>query len=710
MLVGVTPFMFTWVNEELFEFNKMLLVYGITLCMAITWLARISVEKAWRWQKTALDIPLLLFLLSQIASTVFSLDPHTSFFGYYTRFNGGLLSTITYITLYYGIIHNISPKNRSGLLAALLLSSAGVALYAIPEHFGHSMSCFLISGSFDTECWVQDVKTRIFGTFGQPNWLAAYSAQLVPVLVTSWILAALAKPKNKIVHVLFATLLILQLLTTLYTQSRSGILAFGLSLGLLAAGSVTRWLFRYNQPGAEMKSTALSIKIAFLAAGIGVLAMALNGTPFSPSLSSVVKPAETQQQTEQIAPTPAVVSGTVLDSGGTDSGEIRKIVWTGAVRVWQRYPLFGSGLETFAYSYYKDRPIEHNLVSEWDFLYNKAHNEFLNILATAGLVGLVTYVLVLAWTCITALKKLVHPATSVVDATLLIALVSGLLAVSVSNFFGFSTVMVQVLLFMYIALIAQISQQEKPVTIQSQPRLEALSSENYLLFSLLLVVGLFGLAWVHRIWLADTKFAHGKALLSAQQYLEGTKELQEAVSMVPNEALFHDDLSIGYGYLAISAATLGDATSSAQFANSALQYSDQALRLNPHHVSFYRTRTRLLIALGQLEPALLEEAAKALDMALTLAPTDAKLMYNLGIVRISQGKTDEGIKALEHAISMKSNYATARLRLAEQYSGIHQFDLAKAQYRYIIENIDPNDANSRQILSELEATTSADKR
>jgi putative inorganic carbon (hco3(-)) transporter len=59
----------------------------------------------------------------------------------------------------------------------------------------------------------------------------------------------------------------------------------------------------------------------------------------------------------------------------------------GAWELTKKYPLFGSGVETFAYSYYNVRPVEHNLVTEWDFLYNKAHNEFLNYAATTGFVG-----------------------------------------------------------------------------------------------------------------------------------------------------------------------------------------------------------------------------------------------------------------------------------------------------------------------------------
>lgn len=91
----------------------------------------------------------------------------------------------------------------------------------------------------------------------------------------------------------------------------------------------------------------------------------------------------------------AVVVETFADSDITGSGKIREIVWSGALELGRRYPLFGTGLETFAYSYYGVRPVAHNLTSEWDFLYNKAHNEYLNFLATTGFVGLGMYILMI---------------------------------------------------------------------------------------------------------------------------------------------------------------------------------------------------------------------------------------------------------------------------------------------------------------------------
>ena len=61
-----------------------------------------------------------------------------------------------------------------------------VSLYGIFEHFGHSVSCLLAPGlkDFSVECWRQDVQSRVFATFGQPNWLAAYAITILPLGVT----------------------------------------------------------------------------------------------------------------------------------------------------------------------------------------------------------------------------------------------------------------------------------------------------------------------------------------------------------------------------------------------------------------------------------------------------------------------------------------------------------------------------------------------
>src|SRR5690606_14638464 len=86
-------------------------------------------------------------------------------------------------------------------------------------------------------------------------------------------------------------------------------------------------------------------------------------------------------------------TATSLESGELDSstGQIRLLVWQGTLDVVKQFPLFGSGPETFAYSFLPHRPTELNQTTEWNFLYNKAHNEVLHIASTLGLIGLTAW-------------------------------------------------------------------------------------------------------------------------------------------------------------------------------------------------------------------------------------------------------------------------------------------------------------------------------
>ncbi|PIP52238.1 hypothetical protein COX09_02630, partial [Candidatus Beckwithbacteria bacterium CG23_combo_of_CG06-09_8_20_14_all_47_9] len=64
-----------------------------------------------------------------------SIDRHTSIWGYYSRFHGGLLSTISYLTLYWAYAAFMTDKTKKAV-AVILSTGLVVSLYGIAEHFG----------------------------------------------------------------------------------------------------------------------------------------------------------------------------------------------------------------------------------------------------------------------------------------------------------------------------------------------------------------------------------------------------------------------------------------------------------------------------------------------------------------------------------------------------------------------------------------------
>src|SRR6185295_5592886 len=158
----LVPIVFTGMTSELFEFNKMWLTFGITAIIAFFWFGKMILRKEFRIQRTPLDIFIFLFLLSQIISTIISIDPHVSFWGYYSRFNGGLLSTVCYIFLYYAFATNLTKdevveksgvkklfghKVSENVLIVSIASGIFVSLWGLPSHFGYDPSCKLFRGT-----------------------------------------------------------------------------------------------------------------------------------------------------------------------------------------------------------------------------------------------------------------------------------------------------------------------------------------------------------------------------------------------------------------------------------------------------------------------------------------------------------------------------------------------------------------------------------
>ena len=113
--------------------------------------------------------------------------------------------------------------------------------------------------------------------------------------------------------------------------------------------------------------------------------------------------------------------------------------------------MIGAGPETFAQAYYQYRPIEHNQTSEWELLYNKAHNEFLNYLATTGVFGLLSYLVLLFFMA----RQMLNTRYLILNT----ALLAGWVSISVTNFWGFSVVIVQLFLFLFPALAVTLHDQ-----------------------------------------------------------------------------------------------------------------------------------------------------------------------------------------------------------------------------------------------------------
>ncbi len=669
LLFFLIPLAMTPWNYELFEFNKIILVYLFTTIILISWLLRMVLEKKFVFQKTFWDIPLLIFFGSQIIATILSIDLHTSIWGYYSRFNGGLLSTISYLILYWAFVSNINKNEAIKGIKYLLFSALLVSLYGIAEHFG-----------IDARFWVQDVQNRVFSTLGQPNWLAAWLVTLLTISLAFFLNKEnplLFDIKNKKITKIFSlVLLFIFYLCLLYTKSRSGFLGFVTTYTVFWAG-----IFFLNKEKIKRILKSFGAITGFL-----LIITIIVGTPWTPQLKSFfVK----QTQTEPVK------QENQIQTGGTESGEIRKIVWKGALNLWKNHPVFGTGVETFAYSYYWYRLREHNDVSEWDFLYNKAHNEYLNFGATSGTIGLLSYLALTVTFILWSLKQIIKKKKKTI---LNIALLSGFTSILVTNFFGFSVTAVSFLFFLLPALSFINLYEKDNEKIKNHSKL---GNIQYIGILALLAVFAILVSSIIRYWYADNRFALGERFDKAGYTTQSFEKLEKAINIRPNEPTYLDQLSIVSANLAVQAAKQEKATLSSQLIDTAINASSKALAISPYNINFWKNRTRVFYKLSEINEDYNNQAITALIQASKLSPTDAKVQYNIAILYSKFGQQETAIETLEKTIELKPNYDQARYALALFYEGKGEIEKAQEQLRYILEKINPDHEMAIEKLKNL---------
>lgn len=637
VLFFVTPLLLWPFTSEVFEFNKMIFVYAMTVLIGAGWAIRSIQEKKVEIARTPLDLPLVLFFASQIASTIYSIDRHTSLWGYYSRFHGGLVSTICYIFLYYALVTHFSGQAKAirNLIIAILTTAVLTSFYAVLERLG-----------IDKNVWVQDVQNRVFSTLGQPNWLSAYLIALLPLSLFGFL-----NTKNLNLRLLYITLSGLFLLAILFTRSQSGI---GATVVVLLLFAVIASLQK-KQPKALLGLALLIFAVLlFKGQAIGRTLQSLNKTnPFFSDTTTII----TEENKTRI--------------GGTDSMAIRRVVWQGAVELGKKYPFFGTGVETFGYSYYWVRPAAHNLTSESDFLYNKAHNEYLNFLATTGFIGLATYLFLIG----SILKLFIKTRDQELKSPLLL----GFISILITNYFGFSVVNIALFFFLFPAILISVSNQSRIVSQKIS------LNQSFGLF-LVLAIALWLLLGVRRLWIADLAYTAGRSNISQDL---------EAVRLNPQEPLYLAQLGNIQALVAIqiiepqirelpatASAEIRDRAAGIlnQYLQDAVSNVNKAVSMNKYNLNLLKTKARTELSLAQLDPKYNLEAIQTLLKITELSPTDASNFYNIGLLYAglaqiaseskvlgantdAKSSLDSAKRAFERALELKPDFEAAKDRL-----------------------------------------------
>jgi O-antigen ligase/tetratricopeptide (TPR) repeat protein len=280
---------------------------------------------------------LMAFLGAATLSAILSPAPTHSFFGDFERM-GGVWAWV-HLVVFFLLLRTLRDQDWTLVLNAALVVSLAVSVNAIAQHAG-------LMGDHTV--------TASAATIGNSGLLAGYL--LITIALAGYLASASARYR-----VYYLAAAGVNSVALVYAQNRSSVV--GLVLGAVV-GSV---IFASLAAGSKRKWTTLALAGAFAVAVAGV-SVGIRAFPASGVTRYV----------------PTVLQRLAL-SNPAGSDESRTMQWRAAIEGFKDRPLLGYGLEN------------HNLVWSAHFdpgiyridteIYDRTHNQFLETLATTGLIG-----------------------------------------------------------------------------------------------------------------------------------------------------------------------------------------------------------------------------------------------------------------------------------------------------------------------------------
>lgn len=659
--MGISPLLFSPRFSELFEFPKMVTVYGLAIVAVGLLSAKWFVAKQIALYQNPILWLLVIFLGWVLLTGLTGLNLYTSLVGYYTRFNGSLASYLAYAILFYTIIDQLlSSANKSflrQLLYVWLTGASIVSIWGIFEHFGHDPSCLILRGTFTVDCWVPDVQARVFATLGQPNWLAAYLIASLPIAI-----GLLATEANKKIKTILCIAALIVYAAFWYTYSRAGWLGLGSTVLLLVFCLPWRILSQHRLWLGGIIIGSLIISLTSLNMASLRVESSLSGQGDSSSTS-----------------------------------QMRLMLWDGALEVIKHNPLLGTGPETFAYSFQKYRPQQMNLTDEWNFLYNEAHNQVIDTAASLGIPGLILWlVLFLPFLRLLAsglyqnirgknldiggslktsqlvmqIRDWLNPGNASDEQRILsTCLASGAIGVFIAQLLGFAVVTTNLLLFASLAAVITPYIKTKLLPLNQAWR-SALAC-----VAVTAVVVTSSLLW--RFVVAESVYAVNPPSPHAQQSM---------VNLNPYEPQYR--LRLAATYIA------------GEELNLAYDQLQAAQKLNPYDLIVAKHATFYYRQMAQKNADWQGEALTSAQHAVSLSPTDASALQDLADTQLTYGLGEQALATYNRLIEFRP-HAQSYLKRAEYYQLYGPMDKYKQDLEKALE-LDPKSEQAQELLRGIE--------
>ena len=170
--LAVVPLAFSTRTYEQFELPQTLLLRLLVPLMLALTLARFAMGQRWNWQRTPMDIPVLLWTGWVLFKTVFSVSPALSWAGEYENHDGAFVQ-LHYMALFFLVTQNVRHwEEARRVIRAFVLGSVIASVYLLLQASG-----------LDFLSWSVSFRRfgRFAGTLGNPLIAGALAMMALPL-------------------------------------------------------------------------------------------------------------------------------------------------------------------------------------------------------------------------------------------------------------------------------------------------------------------------------------------------------------------------------------------------------------------------------------------------------------------------------------------------------------------------------------------------
>lgn len=651
--------------------GKLAVMQLFSAIILLTWLVKFFFTPQIKFFCSKFDLPFLFFLIISLAATIFSKNPYLSLVGAYYRYEG-LITFINYLFLFYVVVNFLDEDAIYRILKVSVFTGGIIGFYGLMQHLNRDLVGW---GVYDTQ--------RVFSTFGNPVYLGAYTATLLPVAVAMCLneLKSQKKSPTKIKNFrgLFNSLpavsirinpwldrisLALILAGLCLSRGRGAMIGFGVSMLVFFC------LYFKTKEILNTKKLIITLAILLLVGGY------FNLNPETSSIGRLLQMVNREEDKDSFLSSPATEK-TFTRSMRSAAGA-RPIMWRDALKIIKDYPLLGIGPETLGLIYPKYRSLELILTEGGQYgRPDRVHNDIIDLTLGKGLLGLGAYLWMLFIFFWLSFKGALSSKYRLVN----IGLLGAGVGYFIQNQSCFWIIPSTSIFFILAGLVARLN---TPST--SYLLFPKLPKGIKLIICLVIIIPIIAVGKLTtNFYLADLEFKQGYNLYWGGAVNDAIPRFQKALLLNPAERHYFEYILHAY----LDTATFNENV------KKAIKVGEEATKLYPQESIFHNLLGVAYSINGQLDKTILEY-----QKVLEFDPFFSDVRGKLGAIYVNRNEYNKAIEVYKQGLQLNPACSISLDNLAKIYTLQGKTKEAKTLFKKLVK-INPDNFEAHNNLARI---------